>query len=316
MEDLRRALRSTSGSTWPLVLLLAGLACFKPNIVDGGFLCNLDVGADKACPEGFQCHPITKRCVRSLDGGADSSDVTDAPPDVMETGPDVICYEPKPSCTPTPGGGMCDPYCQTGCMGCRERCSVNTAGTLTCNQLASGQVRGLMQPCQVQGAGTAGQIDQCAPGLVCLEDSCGGGGGGGRCYQFCRSNAECTNAPCNRDVAGGFTVCDVPYDECVPLPASGNTGCTGAAIMCYLSTSDPSRTICDCQFPPGLGEGDVCTFSRQCNPGLVCVDPNGQGTTLCTRVCRLAGPQSDCTIGNCRTYMENGVENPTYGFCR
>jgi len=216
---------------------------------------------------------------------------------------------------------MCDLYCRTGC-GCLEKCSVNTAGALTCKLPAAGQQRTLMQPCQIQAAGTANQIDQCAPGLVCLEDSCGGGGGSGRCYQFCRSDAECTDttgmpsaAPCNKDVGGGLKVCDVPYDDCVPLPASGNTGCSGAAIGCYLSTSNPAKTICDCEFPPGLMETDLCTRSRECHIGLVCVDPNGQGNKQCTRVCRLTVP-TDCLVGTCRTYSEGNVSNATYGYCR
>jgi hypothetical protein len=124
---------------------------------------------------------------------------------------------------------------------------------------------------------------------------------------------ECTNAPCNRDVgSSGFKVCDVPYDDCVPLRSPDNTGCLGAAIGCYLATSDPSKTICDCEFTTNFAEGDVCTRSRECHPGLVCVDPNGQGTKQCTRVCRLTG--NDC-IGTCRVYMEGGVANSTYGFC-
>jgi len=192
---------------------------------------------------------------------------------------------------------------------------VNTGGALTCKQVATGQPRTLLQPCQIQAIGTANQIDQCVPGLVCLEDSCSGAGAG-RCYQFCRSNADCTNAPCTRDVGGGFKVCDVPYDDCVPLGGSDNTGCPGAAIGCYLSTSDPRRTICDCEFPPGLGETDICTRSRECHIGLVCVDPNGQGYRQCTRVCRLTAVPSDCTIGTCRMYSEGGVSNQTYGFCR
>jgi hypothetical protein len=219
------------------------------------------------------------------------------------------------NCTATAGGGLCDPYCQTGC-GCKEKCSVTTAGALTCKALPTGlQVRTLLQPCQIQNGGTVNQNDQCAPGLVCVEDACGSASGSGRCYQFCRNDGECTNAPCiDKGAGGGFKVCDVPYDDCVPLAAGMNTGCIGNALMCYLSTSDPSKTICDCEFPPGLREMDVCTRSRECNPGLVCVDPNGQGTRLCTRVCRLTVP-SDCSFGSCRVYMDNGVANTTYGYC-
>jgi hypothetical protein len=322
MRSARRpASRSTFVCRAPLALLLMGavqIACFKPNIADGydgGFKCNLDAGPNHLCPENFQCDLVVQKCVRNVDAGMDRvTDASDA-----EVGP--ICFMPKPNCAATPGAGSCDPYCQTGC-GCEEKCSVNTAGALTCKPLASGQRRHLMQPCQIQNVGSpSNQIDPCDPGLVCLEDSCGGGGGTGRCYQFCRNDLECTdtpggpsNAPCNRDVGGGFKVCDVPYDDCVPLGGSANTGCMGTAITCYLSTSDPSKTICDCQFPPGLRETELCTRSRECNAGLVCVDPNGQGFKQCTRVCRLTVP-TDCTVGTCRTYTEGGLSNATYGFC-
>jgi hypothetical protein len=193
---------------------------------------------------------------------------------------------------------------------------VNTNGALTCNDLTPGaQVHGLGGPCDIRSRGTAGQTDQCDYGLVCLEDTCGGGGSSGRCYQFCQTNADCTDAPCDRAIGGGFKVCDVPFDECVPLPANGNTGCAGSALGCWLSTTDPSKTICDCQFAPGLGEGDLCTRSRECYPGLVCVDRQGLGFTECARVCRIGVP-ADCNGGPCATYMIGGVANTTYGFCR
>jgi hypothetical protein len=316
MRSTRRlASRSTLGSGRPFAMLLLGaaqIACYKPSIVDGydgGLKCNLDAGPNHFCPENFQCDHVVQKCVRQVaDGGMNrDSDGSDA-----EVGP--ICFAPKPNCTATPGADTCDPYCEKGC-GCREKCSVNTVGALTCNPLAGGQQRLLMQPCQVQMAGAANQIDQCAPGLVCMADSCGSGGGTGRCYQFCRNDGECTNAPCNRDLGGGFKVCDVPYDDCVPLPSSLNTGCAGTALGCYLSTSDASKTICDCEFPPGLGQMEICTRSRECHVGLVCVDTKGMGFRECTPVCRLATP-TDCGVGTCRIYSEGGVANPTYGYCK
>ena len=152
-----------------------------------------------------------------------SSDVADGLVDGPMDTPPQVCFDARPSCTPT-DAGLCDPFCQTGC-GCTEKCSVNTAGAATCNQLAPGQVRGVQQPCEAQSSGTAKQIDQCDQGLVCVEDACGSGGANGRCYQFCRSDNDCTDAPCNRDAGGGFKYCDVPFVACTPLPVPNNTGC-------------------------------------------------------------------------------------------
>jgi hypothetical protein len=308
MGSRRRSLAPLLASL-AAALVSGQLGCYKPNIADGGLRCNVDAGT-KSCPEGFKCDLTSQRCYRNPDGGPDTSDA-DANIDRMPDEPMPICYPPRDSCTP--GSGMCDPFCRTGC-GCREKCSVNTDGALTCNELAPGQQRTLMQPCQIQSAKTLDQTDQCAPGLVCLEDSCSGGSSG-RCYQFCRTNADCTDAPCDKTIGGGVKVCDVPFDDCTPLAAGANTGCPGTALGCWLSTSDPSKTICDCQFPPGLGEDDLCMRSRECNPGLVCVDRNNMGFKSCTRVCRL-GVASDCLGSTCATYSEGGVSNSTYGFCR
>jgi hypothetical protein len=313
--------RSTFGSglrfgapfAFAILVSLAQLACYRPKIKDGGLKCNLDAGIGKACPEGFKCDPVTLLCWRNLDGGVDrpASEVGDGPVDVPAEKPSEVCFDARPNCTPT-DAAACDPFCQTGC-GCKEKCSVNTAGAVTCNMLAPGQVRGVQQPCEALLSGTANQSDQCAQGLVCVEDACGTGGANGRCYQFCRADNDCTNAPCNRDAGGGFRYCDVPFINCTPLPGSNNTGCPGTGLICYIATSDVSQTLCDCQFPPGIRENDICTRSRECNPGLVCV-ADQLGNKVCTRVCRLNG--SDCPVGTCRTLTENGKTNPTFGFCR
>lgn len=164
--------------------------------------------------------------------------------------------------------------------------------------------------------GTSNQTDNCQPGLVCLEDFCGKR----LCHAFCRSDADCPNAACARDVGSGNRICDVPFvDTCAPLPGSNNTGC-GAVSMnagCYLSSSHPTHTVCDCPNGDKPANAD-CSRSRECLPGLVCVDPNGAGS-ICLRVCRLAGPQSDCPLGqSCREYRGTNLSNsphPTYGYC-
>src|SRR5262245_29740882 len=269
---MRRARRSTMSCLSPLALLLAcavSFGCFKPNILEGGFRCNLDAGAN-ACPEGFKCDPVMQRCFKNppdagVDRGSDTADAMDAgdggPPEV---GPG--CFEPKPNCTA--GAGMCDPFCQSGCTGrdgaapCREKCSVNTAGNLTCNEpRMMGFARGLMQSCTIESNGSGAQTDNCAPGLVCLEDGCFA-----RCFQFCKVNADCTDTTCTRDVGAGQQVCDVPFvDTCVPLMQ--NSGCGGGNMACYLASNSPAHTICDCPFN-AAGENSQCQRSRDCIRGL------------------------------------------------
>ena len=100
----------------PLALVLSPLAlvlvtalqfgCYKPNIEDGGLLCNLDAGA-KMCPEGYRCEMQSRRCYKNPDGAVDRStcDRVDVPD--MGTAADgerpAICFDARPGCTPGSG---------------------------------------------------------------------------------------------------------------------------------------------------------------------------------------------------------------------
>lgn len=314
--------RSIPGLLSPLLLMLLGavqLACYKPNILDGGLKC-ADAGA-KACPEGFTCK--LGFCYRP-DAGAESRP-PDAPVDMVDARDasdayDGPCFEALPASACTPAPGLCDPACQSGCPSCTEKCSVNTTGALTCNPpVAATVLRTVMQLCTHDSLGTADQTDNCGPGLVCLEEqSCSA-----RCFQFCKNDDDCTNSTCTRDVvggqAGGQKVCDVPFvDNCVPLLGTANTGCAGGAMACWLSPTSPIHTFCDCPFGATPSNG-LCTRTRDCVKGLTCVVPPGGQSAICLQVCRLGS--MECPSGlaaSCRQFFGNPagpVPNPTYGYC-
>jgi hypothetical protein len=285
------------------------LGCYKPNIFDGGFQC--DPGS-KPCPDGFLCDPSTNTCRRHIGGaeeggiggaggagdGGDARDATDGTSDRTDA-VDAACLMPRASCTPQT---TCDPFCQTGC-GCHEKCSVNTAGTLTCNAPVGTTPRTLGQSCDISSPGSGAQTDTCAPGLVCMADSCGY-----RCYQFCRGDNDCTSATCSRDAGGGKMVCDVPLTGC--NPEAGRNNCALAAQGCYVSSVRPDSTLCDC---PGAGQpvGQTCTEHRDCLPGLVCVDAFGNGDLRCRPVCTLATTCASCTTARSRAIGGSTL----YGFC-
>ncbi len=304
-----------------ILLFVAGAvaSCYKPSIGD---MLKCADGGVHLCPDGFQCERSSGFCRRNpSEGGVDRPDADggrDADgPDAPEVAP--VCLDAGRSLCDPSDAGSCDPFCQTGCDGCRKKCSINTADTLTCNDVIVPTVlKKVNEPCMISSEGLPNQTDDCGAGLVCLTDACRK-----RCYQFCRTDADCTNANsgCSRPLAGGLKVCDVPFvDGCVPLGGGANMGCSGGATeACYLSSSHPTHTICDCPFMAG-GEQAPCTRSRDCLPGLACAFTPVDGP-ICLRVCRLSNNGSDCpsmTPGSCRLYPGNppgATTHATFGFC-
>ena len=319
---LRSTTRPASRLGWLFALaILTALGCYKPKIKDGGLRCNLDAGVGKSCPEGFKCDLATQTCWRNLDGGVDrASDVVDMRIDEpMPEAPVCVPFDARPNCTPD-AGGLCDPYCQSGCD-CGKKCSVNSAGALTCNPpVSSGFPKKEMDSCTPLSTTPPNESDNCAPGMVCIEEGCFP-----RCFQFCRNDQDCPASACTRDIPAhtGQKVCDVPFmDSCVPLPSGQNTGCGNAnsAMACYISSTNPTHTVCDCPFN-AVGANSPCSRSRDCIKGLVCVD-RGLGQPTCLQVCKLSNNGSDClsnpTAGACHPYTGiplGQTPHPTFGFC-
>jgi hypothetical protein len=319
-----------------IFVALAGAGCFRPKIVSGGFKCDLTKGATP-CPDNFVC--IGGLCVTpTTDAGTDGAkggsggagghagaggggkaggggEKMDAHPDVQ---PDVPCL-PAVANTNCPEGnsaGICDPVCNRGCGHCYEKCSIAaTDSGLACNAPVMPTVQLLADQCGFSSPGTSAQTDNCGPGQVCITAECAN-----RCYQFCRTSADCTNATCSRDAGGGFLACDVPYVNCDPVRgvAANESQCGSSVKGCYLSATG-SKTLCDCPFGQPKGTGTSCSHSRDCSPGLVCYNATGLGSE-CYPICRLqtdggAAPQageSPCTGSvTCQALPGQTV----YGYC-
>jgi hypothetical protein len=205
----------------------------------------------------------------------------------------------------TSAAGKCDPVCQSGC-GCHEKCSANTAGTLTCNVPLDSRPRAIGEVCDIASSGLAAQTDNCAPGLVCFGDACGA-----RCYRFCKTDNDCPMSTCTRDAGGGVKICDVQATACNPINNKMPTGCPGDAQGCYLSSTVTDRTVCDCPFKAQPING-TCVLSRDCLPGLACVDVNGSGSGgLCRPVCGLVAGANDPCPGSCMALKGS----KKYGYC-
>jgi hypothetical protein len=197
---------------------------------------------------------------------------------------------------------------------------VNTNGDLTCN-VPRGQdhPKTVGQDCTIESAGSDIQTDNCGPGLLCMDDSCYA-----RCFQFCKDNGDCPTSSCSRDAGGGQKVCDVPFmDTCSAILANAATGCGPGAMACYLSSNDPMHTICDCPLN-AKGPNQDCARSRECFPGLACVDRENGQTPKCLQVCRLTMGAIDCpqpaTAASCHPYKGipaagSTQQHATFGYC-
>ena len=314
--------------------LLASANCFRPQNLSGRYRC----GDGGACPDGLQCDPSSNLCVGSIggaggkggEGGKGGMGGRDAGVDMPVDRP---CTGAIASCQPS-DAGLCDPVCNTGCS-CLKKCSVNGNGELTCNVPTTTHSPKLLEACDPTAVSLA-QTDDCAPGQVCIAPR--GDGCSARCYQFCRTNTDCTNgASCSIDAGAGYSLCDVPPAQCDPVLNAAATPqfshCSGNTFIgCYLSSSTQD-TICDCQdSPPPQSTGGIlqpCTRSRDCFAGLVCYDATGRGK-VCRKVCRLPGDggvdltKTDAGEQGCSNndptlclpmLLGDGTLSTTFGFC-
>ena len=298
-----------------LAFVASVVACYKPTIGDK-LKCNnnYDPSAGQ-CPDGYHCGG--EFCVKgpvppdggAVDVGSDKpAPHPDAPIEMMpvDMQPDVplVCNMPVAGCMADTSKG-CDPVCQKGCTGCTQKCSVNALGAPTCNTPLQTRPRGLGEACNISSLNSSAQTDDCAPGLVCLNDACNS-----RCYKFCKTDMDCPMSTCTVDAGGGVKVCDVQAVTCNPIKNGMPTGCPADTQGCYLSTTVTDRTVCDCPFKAGPTNSS-CVLSRDCFPGLVCVDVLGTGSSICRPVCSLAPGASDCVGTTCMALKGS----KKYGFC-
>jgi hypothetical protein len=302
--------------------LLASAGCFRPKILSGGYACG-DAGSNP-CPDNFVCDPRSHLCVSSIGGasgtggtGTGGTTGTGGAGGVDAGGVDRPCIGAIAGCQPT-DAGLCDPVCNTGCGQCYQKCSFNTNGALTCNDLypPNQPPVGLLQFCSPYSpADPTGQSDNCGPGQICAN---GSACGVPRCYRFCRRDSDCTGgASCSRD-GGSYQFCDVPPKVCDPVAGgTGSQDCGG--LNCYLAQTG-KNTLCDCQFNrAGLGgvgrPSDSCNHSRDCLNGNACVFLSASLGKQCKAVCLLPvdGGAPDPCPGGCQPLQADG--GSTYGWC-
>ena len=130
-----------------------------------------------------------------------------------------------------------------------------------------------MQVCTPDSEGTPQQTDNCAPGLVCLE----------RAVVFRpllpvlqerrRLHEFDLHARGRPGQAVGRRSAMFRSSTAAFRCWAGKTRAAGPAttMACWLSSTSPTRTFCDCPFG-ATGSNGPCTRTRDCVRGLTCVD--------------------------------------------
>ena len=259
-----------------VVLVAAGVRCYKPNVQDGGLLC---ADAGTKCPEGFQCHS-DGRC---------------------HSGPEQACQASVPHINPIctgPSNSPCDPVCQSGCP-C-GRCNL-VGKALMCTPPGSKQAGDLCNAAS----------DDCAAGNVCLNDC---GGGVARCFRYCGVGSninqgvcqgQACDVPVDDAIDGGatnLTVCEPPAKPCTnPVGDSGE--CGSSALGCYITST--GETVCDCK---GAGlPGTGCGPYNSCIAGYRCIQI---GAAKCFQTCAIGG--MDCPASQ---VCKPAPGSPNFGYC-
>jgi hypothetical protein len=302
--------RALARATWIGIAAALSLgSCYKPKILDGGFVC----GPGGACPDGFKCGADMRCSIMPVtvmpmpdSGMGGGTDAKDARPMTEAGGETTMCAPAAPLCAAGPAvGDVCSPSCQTGCGSC-ERCNV-IEGKAAC--VPAGTVK-LGELCNATA-------DNCAPGLICLLESCGNGLA--RCYRHCTADNQCDGTACTiaiQDSKGNnttFKTCDVPQRACNPVDGMG---CPDLAFNCYLTSAN--QTLCDCPSkPPGQGGNNaLCNVYSDCDLGYICIaGVNGQALPHCHFVCDVAKPA-------CPAAGDGGMQNcipagtgAKFGYC-
>jgi hypothetical protein len=268
--------RALAAGMLVLAVGLAGAACYKPNIQDGGLLCS-DAGA---CPEGFHC---------AGDG-------------TCRQGGEMMCLPSSPHidpiCPARPGDD-CDPICQSRCP-C-GRCNLD-GSKLSCTPAGNKPTGATCNPAS----------DDCSPGNVCLKDC---EDKTARCFRFCANGGDsasvCGTQPCDNPVYDkdnmptALSVCQPPTRACNPVGDPGD--CGDPALSCYITST--GATVCDCR-GPGQPDGD-CGPYNSCIAGYRCVSFGTPPRSRCFKTCLLIGG-SDCTAP---TVCKQAPGSGTYGYC-
>ncbi len=188
----------------------------------------------------------------------------------------------------------CDPMAQD-CPNNGEKCapilSSGAQNLYTCVQDSGGLT--LFDPCTPD---PATGVDQCAPGLVCLDDA----NGVGLCLELCLSETDCEQALCLDDPFERVPYCALECDPFNPLCAPG-VDCRRERdrFTCKFAEDGDDGFVldpCDSGTDEGCGSGVVCI------PGALI--PGCEAAGCCTPVCNSDDDQS---LAECQSALDSAA---------
>ncbi len=208
------------------------------------------------------CSPGESRCLGFLLQDCQQAD----PCPVWQTRQD--CTETNEYCEDRGDEPVCN-SCEPPAEGCRQgdRCTMTTAHVFAC------------YPAGPQGAGEDCSQQDCQAGLICMQlDS-----GPYTCQPYCQSSDDCPGdeTHCIWPWADSTDVWGFCRDGCDPVT---QTGCGQDQACIYM---DPDLGTTDCWAAGTLQEGDTCSVTDLCAPGLDCIVQEGTNPLEyhCRRYC-------------------------------
>jgi len=184
-----------------------------------------------------------------------------------------------------------------------------------CEEGQQCSMQGALRTCIEEGSTPPGEScisGECTPGHICVNNLTGGSA---ICHEFCSDDGDCSppGGLCILSIANmSATVCS---QNCDPVT---DTGCEEPTMKCDIGqeAGGQMRWFTRCTGSGSVDQGEVCTNSNQCLPGLSCFNIPNQTDNNCLTWCRVSPPSSCPSSTACSPFAPAiTVGSVEYGAC-
>ena len=220
---------------------------------------------------------------------APTTEPTESAPDSDATAAPGECKRAAPS-------NVCGVSPQCGCDAGKTCDVVDSVGTARCVTAGSAPMG---HPCTASA--------DCTTGLTCIF---------GICHAFCSDPTK----PCSQPKTGACSQIQTMEGAEIPNLAICRVACEPHDKTSCGGTTAEGTGVCrvdvngetECQSGGSQNEGETCSPTEECGPGLVCTSSASSST--CKRWCRVG--QNDCGSAKCMGFAsEINVRGVVYGHC-